>query len=86
MVAATGGGHCKVYQDDLECHRYYELHRDVSAHIVDTFVAVVGRCFHIFQAAEMTLIGAVEEVRAAEIEAGTLHAPNLQVGSGKDIK
>ena len=70
----------------LEHYRYHELHRNVAAHVVDARVTVVGSRLHIFQPTEMTLIGTVEEVGAAEIEAGTFHAMNLQVGTGEDIK
>ena len=70
----------------LELYRYHELHRNVAAHVVDARVTIVGGALHILQSAEMTLIGAVEEVGAAEIEAGTFHAMNLQVGTGEDIK
>lgn len=69
-----------------EHHRHHKLHRDVSAHVVDALMTVVGRDFYILQSAEMALIGAVEEVGAAEIEAGTLHAMNLQIGAGKDVE
>lgn len=74
------------YAFALELHRHYELHRDVAAHVVDTLMTIVGRGLHILQAAEMTLVGTIEEIGAAEIEAGTLHAMNLQVGARENVE
>lgn len=49
-------------------------------------MTVVGCCLHVLQPAEMALISPVEEIGAAEIEACTLTAMDLEVGAGKNIE